>query len=142
MTQDINRRNLLQLFGITALAGGALQFDLGHSTKIVTDPTGGYIASHTKNARWFWAPIKGQRTRVFFADLGDMLPAWDANLDQSYPAYTTHFWCEHFDCYSQVDKDVVDLSSDALQFRTAEDMAVLEAHGLDGSIEFPDEAAA
>ncbi len=77
--------------------------------------------------------LDGRSMIMWVRDLGDRIPGWDMN-ENRFDAYTTHFRLEDgTEIYAQTDKALADISGDVNAFRMQEDVAFLEAIGVDPS---------
>jgi len=77
--------------------------------------------------------LDGRSMIMWVRDLGDRISGWDTN-ENRFEAYTTHFMLEDgTEIYAQTDKALADISGNAAAFRVQEDMAFLEAIGVDPS---------
>lgn len=75
----------------------------------------------------------GASVVIEFENLGDSVPAWDAN-GVAYEAYTSHFTCAgRFEIYSRLDRRLVDAfpRDDGWIMRQKEDYAHLDKEGVD-----------
>ena len=83
----------------------------------------------------FKAKMKdGTTATVYMEDCGDTVPAFDASGNR-YEAWTSKFWSDKFpETYAQCDKKLA--YHNMMEFRAAEDEAILESVGVDTSEPF------
>ena len=126
---ETSRRGFLSLLGISAALAA-----VPPALAAVLEPkleAAAAVAKRVGVLRSFAAKFKdGTPTLVYFRDCSDAVPAFD-NAGNTYVAFTSYYRTDRFECYSQTDRALCDMFKQPDVFRLGEDMAHLEAGGLD-----------